>query len=124
MTITRLNLVKIMLSISKMIIIQDSDLSSVKDKECYLLFYFTASWCGPCKSIKSFIDELSEKLDQSLIEICKIDFDQNQALAKSAGIKSVPTFILFKKKKRISSNSGANKEKISELIKSISEKTI
>tara|TARA_B100001094_G_scaffold260919_1_gene261527 strand:+ start:412 stop:744 length:333 start_codon:yes stop_codon:yes gene_type:complete len=104
-----------------MIHIQNNDLSCLKDKECYLLFYFTASWCGPCQSIKSFIEELSGKLDQSKIEICKIDFDQNKALAKNAGVRSIPTFILFKNKKRISSYSGANKEKISELIKSISE---
>ena len=100
-------------------IISDNDLTLAKDKECYLLFYFTASWCGPCKRIQPFLQELSEKLDSSIIEIYKIDIDDNEEIVQEYDIKSVPTFFLIKDKIAIDTYSGSDKVKLSELIKKI-----
>ena len=41
----------------------NNDISILKDKECYILFYFTASWCGPCQKIKPLLEKISDGSD-------------------------------------------------------------
>ena len=55
--------------------IKENDISHLKGKECHILFYFTATWCGPCKRIYPLIEKLSEGLDESKVEIYKVDID-------------------------------------------------
>ena len=79
--------------------ILNNDISLLKEKECYILFYFTAKWCGPCQKIKPLIQKLSEGVDSSKLEIYIIDIDENDKLAEEFKIRSVPTFYLYHKKK-------------------------
>ncbi len=54
--------------------------------------YFTAAWCGPCKSVKPFIKELQD--DGWDIEI--IDSDQNKDRVLANKVAGIPTFIIYK----------------------------
>lgn len=54
-------------------------------------FYFTASWCGPCKMIKPKI----EALKSTGLPIQIIDVDQNPSLPQTMGIRNVPTIVLM-----------------------------
>lgn len=56
------------------------------------LEYYTAPWCGPCRSMVAPIAEL--KAEGWNIE--KIDTDQDRARASAAGIMAVPTFIVYR----------------------------
>lgn len=79
------------------------------------ILYFTASWCGPCKMLKPVLEELSG--EQKGLKIAKVDVDENQDLAGSFGIMSVPTLILFKNGERVSERYGfAPKELIADWI--------
>ena len=98
-------------------IIENNDLSSLKDKECYLLFYFTAKWCGPCQKIKPLIEKLSEGADSSKLEIYLIDIDENDKIADEFKIRSVPTFYLYHKKELKGQTGGADIKKVKELLK-------
>ena len=98
-------------------IISNNDISHLKDKECLFLFYFTASWCGPCKRICPLIEKLSEGLDSSKVEIFKVDIDDNGELADELKVKSVPTFYLFKQKELLGQCSGANIKNVHALLK-------
>ena len=53
--------------------------------------YFTARWCGPCKTFKPIMEEL--KSEGHPIEI--IDIDENEALSKQFQVRSVPTTIIM-----------------------------
>lgn len=102
-----------------MISIIDNDLNCCKDKECYLLFYFTASWCGPCQKIKPLIQKISEGSDSSKLEVYMIDIDENEDLANEFKIRSVPTFYLYHKKKIKGQTGGSDIKKVQELLKMI-----
>ena len=52
--------------------------------------YFTAIWCGPCKTFKPVVIELKE--EGYSIEI--IDIDENQDIAVKYRISSAPTMVI------------------------------
>lgn len=54
--------------------------------------YYTATWCGPCRSVKPFIHEL--QADGWNINI--IDSDQNRDLVVTNQVAGIPTFIIYK----------------------------
>ncbi len=64
----------------------------VIDKKEKVLVDFYASWCGPCKMLAPILDEISKEVE---VQICSVDVDDNFDLAKSYGVMSVPTLILF-----------------------------
>jgi thioredoxin 1 len=52
--------------------------------------YFTATWCGPCKTYAPVVEELvSEGYD-----IEKINVDVEMDMAQEYGIMSVPTIVV------------------------------
>jgi thiol-disulfide isomerase/thioredoxin len=62
-----------------------------------LLFFFTASWCGPCKKIKPYV---YEKLKTCSYPCYCLDVDDNIDIYKSLKakkqIQGVPTILAFK----------------------------
>ena len=59
-----------------------------------VLVDFFATWCGPCKMLGPVLEELSEERES--VKIVKIDVDECSSIARSFGIMSVPTLVLFK----------------------------
>ncbi len=65
--------------------------------------YYTATWCGPCRSVKPFIKEL--QADGWDIEI--IDSDQNKDRVITNQIAGIPTFIIYKDGMQVNRFTGA-----------------
>ena len=97
--------------------ITEDNVKQIIEQPEYLLFYFTASWCGPCQQIKPQIIKLKEGLKTNNIKFYMIDIDENDTLCEKCNIKSVPTFILFKDKQELGQCKGANIIPVAELIK-------
>lgn len=54
--------------------------------------YF-ASWCEPCKIIAPILEELSNEYEN--IDFYKINIEEQQELAATFGIKSIPSILLI-----------------------------
>jgi thioredoxin 1 len=102
-----------------MITILENNISICDNEECYLLFYFTAKWCGPCQKIKPLLQKISDGADSSKLKVFMIDIDENDDLAKKFNIRSVPTFYLYKKKELIGQTGGGDIKKVQELLQNI-----
>ena len=63
-----------------------------------VLVDFSAEWCGPCKMMGPVLEQLKERMEDS-IRIVKIDVDKNRELASKYNIRSVPTLMLFQEGK-------------------------
>jgi len=56
---------------------------------------FWAEWCGPCKSIAPYYEQLSDEYKGKL-SFAKVDTDANPRTPGRLGIQGIPTFIIFK----------------------------
>jgi len=72
-----------------------SDFNELINSKKPTLVDFYADWCGPCKMMKSIIEDTKKDLGDNAT-ILKIDIDNNSDVAIKYGIRSIPTLILFK----------------------------
>ncbi|XP_022906157.1 thioredoxin-2-like [Onthophagus taurus] len=75
---------------------------------------FFATWCGPCKMIAPKLEELAK--ENSNILVLKVDVDECEDIAMEYNITSMPTFIFIKSKKVVQQFSGANYDKLKQMI--------
>lgn len=81
-----------------------------------VLVDFYADWCGPCKMMGPVVEELAG--EESNVKVCKINIDEEMAVAQKYGVMSIPTFISFKNGEVAGKQVGAvPKSKLQELIR-------
>ena len=72
--------------------------SEIINSETPTLVDFFAEWCGPCKEMKPYLDEISTEMKDKIIVI-RINADDNQTLCKALQIDALPTLQLYKNEK-------------------------
>ncbi len=60
-----------------------------------VLIDFWAVWCGPCKIIAPFVEELAGEYEGK-VKVGKLDVDENQQTSIKYGVRSIPTLLIFK----------------------------
>jgi thioredoxin 1 len=77
----------------------------VINSEKPVLVDFWAPWCGPCKMILPIIEELAE--EQTEVKVCKVNVDEQGALAERFRIMTIPSLLVFKAGEVVTSSIGA-----------------
>jgi thioredoxin 1 len=67
---------------------------------------FWAPWCGPCRIIGPFVEELAPSYQDKAI-IAKLNVDDNPEVAQRYGVTSIPTVMMFKDGKLVDRAVGA-----------------
>ena len=88
--------------------ISGDDCFRVLDDDNLVLFYFSATWCGPCKKFTPLMEQISEKINNLIFYKIMIDNDENEEICEKCQIKSVPTCYLIKDRSSLGHVVGAD----------------
>ena len=77
----------------------------LKTSDKPVLIDFFADWCGPCRMVAPFVEQIAEENPQYLV--AKINVDEQPELAAAFGVTSIPTLVVMKDGKVVEQSAGA-----------------
>ena len=60
-----------------------------------VLVDFFATWCGPCRMIAPYLEEIAEEYEGK-VKVGKVNVDEEEALAIEYKVSAIPLVLLFK----------------------------
>src|SRR5919199_1101 len=89
-----------MSALTEPIVLTDSNFASEVRKYPLMIVDFWAPWCGPCRMVSPIIEQLAREYSGKVV-FGKVNVDENQRIAASFGIQSIPTLMIFKTGKAV-----------------------
>ncbi|MCK9301928.1 MAG: thioredoxin [Bacteroidales bacterium] len=71
-----------------------------------LVLDFWAEWCGPCRMIAPYIDEITEQFGDK-VNIGKVNVDSCPEITGKYGIRNIPTVLFIKNGEIVDKQVGA-----------------
>ena len=69
--------------------------SEIADNSGLSMVDFWATWCGPCRIIAPFMEQLADEYSGQ-VKVGKLDVDANQRTAAQFNVRSIPTVLFFR----------------------------
>jgi thioredoxin len=79
---------------------------TINESDVPVLVDFYADWCGPCKMMAPYVDELARE-QQGKALVAKLNTDLAQRTAGGFNIRGIPTVIVFRAGKEVARQTGA-----------------
>jgi thioredoxin 1 len=87
--------------------VNDSNFDEIVVKsEIPVMVDFWAEWCGPCRVIGPYIEEIGHEFE-GRAKVVKCDVDSSPAVAARFGIRNIPTVLYFKNGEVVDKQVGA-----------------
>ncbi|MCB8963751.1 MAG: thioredoxin [Bacteroidales bacterium] len=67
---------------------------------------FWAEWCGPCRMIAPYVEQIAEEYKDKAV-VAKVDVDSCPDIAARYGIRNIPTVLFFKNGEQVDKQVGA-----------------
>ena len=94
-------------------------INEVTKSEKLVIVDFFATWCVPCQMMSEVLRD-TEKEYEDVIEVFKVDIDENQETAIRYDVTSMPTLVFFKDREEVERKLGyIEKEELVSIIEDL-----
>lgn len=90
--------------------------NSKENSNTLMVIDFKASWCGPCKTLTPFMEELVPNYPDVIFYVIDSDDDETEEIVDHFEIKALPSIIYLKNGEVLDTVIGVDKQKIEDTI--------
>jgi thioredoxin 2 len=96
---------------------EESFARTIAEAQVPVMVDFYADWCGPCKMMAPFVDEVAAAYQGRLL-VGKLDTEAAQQTTMKFNLRGIPTTIVFKDGKEVVRQTGAvRRPQLEEMVK-------